>query len=426
MLGRRKNLRQIELTRNSQTGSAVGTGLVSLLAAVALALLAGCVTPVSPAPRVAPEGLSTAQYSRAKQNLRIFDTVWDTVNRKYYDAKFQGVDWGAAAVTYGPKAVVAKDDAELYGALNAMLGLLHDGHTGAYTPAQAKDYHTQERAMTGFRLLRVGERWAVDEVLPGSPAEGAGVKPGWIVLARDGRPLGEKLQLPVLRGGEAVQWDFLDTCDQPVALTLTARRVSIALHEERLLPGGIVHLRFDEFDWSKMHWLSKQLKLHRNAPGVVIDLRRNPGGTLLALDFMVGEFFDRSFSYAVSVKRSGERHRLRAMTLGSARYNGRVAVLVDHVSGSAAEIFAAALQEKHRATIIGRLTGGAVLSAKFRKLPAGGLLEYSTRDLLTEQGRRLEGNGVIPDITAPQPTLADLRAGRDPDLETALRILAQP
>ncbi len=397
-----------------------------VLAAAVLALLAGCVTPISPAPRVAPEGFSTAQFNQATRNLRIFDTVWDTVNRKYYDAKFQGVDWNAAAVTYGPEAAAAKDDTGLYGTLNAMLGLLHDGHTGAFTPAQAKDYHTQERAMTGFRLLRVGERWAVDEVLPGSPAEGAGVKPGWIVLARDGRPLGEQLQLPVLRGGEVVQWEFLDARDQPVALALTARRVSIALREGRQLPGGIVCLRFDEFDQSTMHWLSKQLKLHRDAPGVVIDLRRNPGGALLALDFMVGEFFDRSFTYAMSVDRSGGRHRLRVLTLGSAHYHGRVAVLVDHVSGSAAEIFAAALQEKHRATIVGRKTGGAVLSAKFRTLPAGGLLEFSDRDLLTAQGRRLEGNGVIPNISPPPPTLADLRAGRDPDLEAALRVLTQP
>jgi carboxyl-terminal processing protease len=103
-----------------------------------------------------------------------------------------------------------------------------------------------------------------------------------------------------------------------------------------------------------------------------------------------------------------------------------VAILVDRVSGSAAEIFAAALQEKHRATIIGRPTGGAVLSAKFRRLTAGGLLEFSDRDLLTTQGRRLEGNGVIPDLAAPPPTLADLRAGRDPDLETAVRLLTEP
>ena len=175
-----------------------------------------------------------------------------------------------------------------------------------------------------------------------------------------------------------------------------------------------------------MHWLSKQLKLHRDAPGVVIDLRHNPGGRLLSLDFTVGEFFDRRFTYAVSVDRSGGRHELQALILGSARYHGRVAVLVDHVSGSAAEIFAAALQEKHRATIIGRQTGGAVLSAKFRKLPAGGLLEFSDRDVLTAQGRRLEGNGVVPDLTLPPPTLADLRAGRDPDLEAAMQVLTQP
>jgi carboxyl-terminal processing protease len=426
MSRRRQESRQSEWNLNGKGSLSVGAGLTPLVAAVVLVLLAGCATPISPAPRVITTGLTPAQADRAEHNLRLFDTVWDRIGRRYYDPRFNGADWNAAAVTFGPKATAASNDTTLYAAINAMLGLLADGHTGALTPARAKDYRTRQRTMTGFRLLRVGQRWAVDEVLPGSPAEAGGVQRGWIVLSRDGQPMGERLNLPSLRDGEVVRWEFLDDRDQPVALALTACRVSTAREEVRRLRGGIVYLRFDEFDWVKMRWLSRQLKLHRDAPGVVIDLRHNPGGTLMALGFMVGEFFDRGFTYAVSVDRWGKRRELKARVLGSAHYHGRVAVLVDQVSGSAAEIFAAAMQEQHRGTIIGRQTGGDVLSARFFALSDGGMLEYSDRDLLTAQGRRLEKNGVAPDITPPLLTLADLRAGRDPDLEAALRILTQP
>jgi carboxyl-terminal processing protease len=401
-------------------------GRASLAALAALLLLAGCVTPVSPAPRANPAGLTADQVVREESNLRLFDSIWSTVDRKYYDPGFHGVDWRATAVTYGPKATAAPDEGALFGAVNEMLELLGDNHTRAFTAAETKDYNAQAREMTGFRLLRVDGRWAVYEVLPGSPAEAAGVRPGWIVLARDGKPLGATIQLPVLRGGEVVHWDFLDGHDQPVALVLTARRVSVARHDIRILPGGFVYLRFDEFDWAAMRWFSRQLKLHRDAPGVVVDLRQNAGGVLLALDFTIGEFFDRGFVYAESIDRSGHHRNLKALTFGSAHYGGRLAVLVDHLSASAAEIFAAAMQEQHRGTVIGHKTAGDVLSARLRSLAGGGMLEYSDRDLRTARGRRLQGNGVNPDVEAPKASLGDLRSGRDPDLDAALRSLNQP
>ena len=151
-----------------------------------------------------------------------------------------------------------------------------------------------------------------------------------------------------------------------------------------------------------------------------------PGGMLLSLDLMAGEFFDRGFVYAESVDRGGGRHKLRALMLGSAHYRGRIAVLVGHVSASAAEIFAAMIQEQHRGTVVGHQTAGFVLSARMRSLPDGGMLEYSDRDLHMIDGRRLQSCGVTPDVVPPPPTLDDLRAGRDPDLEAAVRVLRHP
>src|SRR5690349_18896352 len=92
--------------------------------------------PVSPAPRVATAALSEAEAKRAAANLRVFDTVWDAVNRKYYDPAFNGQDWAELARRYGPQATAAADKRALYAAVNEMLAQLNDSHTAALEPRE--------------------------------------------------------------------------------------------------------------------------------------------------------------------------------------------------------------------------------------------------------------------------------------------------
>jgi carboxyl-terminal processing protease len=390
-----------------------------VLALAALAV-AGCAT-------VAPSGVSVAQLpveqqSRARENLRVFNAVWDLVNRKHYDPKTHGPKWNAAATEFGPKAAAAKDDRELYAVINAMLAPLEDSHTFALTPVQALERKTQMRARTGFNLLRMSGKWIVSEVLPGSPAEEAGVKVGWIVVARNGQSLGAQVDFR-LKDGEQVTWDFLDENDRTVRLSPVARELSLASRQiMRPLEDGFVYLRFDEFAAKDRRWFGEQLREHRAAPGVVVDLRRNPGGETFSLGISVGELFDRAVDCGTFISRSGARAVKNSWQLGSANYRGKVVVLVDGASGSAAEIFAAVLQDHGRATIIGRRTAGAVLASWFYRLPGGGQLQLSREDYVSPKGRRIEGEGVAPDIVVPR-TLQDLRSGRDRDLEIALRVL---
>jgi carboxyl-terminal processing protease len=79
------------------------------------------------------------------------------------------------------------------------------------------------------------------------------------------------------------------------------------------------------------------------------------------------------------------------------------------------------LKDHGRASVIGQRSAGAVLASWYYVLPDGGELQLSREDYLAPKGRRLEGNGVEPDVTTRR-TLADLRAGRDPDVEAALKI----
>jgi carboxyl-terminal processing protease len=289
-------------------------------------------------------------------------------------------------------------------------------------PEQANERHTQLRARTGFNMTRLDGRWAVAEVVPGSPAEIAGVRRGWLVVARNGTPLAERNDFRA-HDGEVATWEFADAHDQPVKLDLVARPLSTKPRQEvRELDGGFVYLRFDGFDGPDRRWLSEQLKAHADAPGVVIDLRQNPGGETLSLGITIGEFFDHSVDCGGFISRSGRRDEKNSWQIGSAHYRGRVAILVDVTTASAAEIFSAVLQEHGRATIVGRKSAGAVLASWFSVLPDGGELQLSREDYVTPKGRRLEGNGVVPDVVSPR-TLEDLRAGRDADLDAALRTL---
>lgn len=397
-----------------------GGGL--LIAVLCAVLVAGCAT--LPPTRVSLAGVPAEQVERARENLRVFNAVWDLVNRKHYDPKTRGAKWDAAAVEFGARAAAAKDDRELYATLNEMLAPLQDSHTFALTAVQAIERRTQVRARTGFNMQRIAGRWIVSDVLPESPAEDAGVRIGWIVLARNGTPLGERIDFRP-KEGEAATWDFVDETDNKVRLSPTAQRLSIASRQvARELEGGFVYLRFDEFAAKDRRWLGQQLREHADAPGVVIDLRRNPGGETFSLGITVGEFFDRAVDCGTFISRSGARSVKNSWQIGSANYRGKVVVLVDAATGSAAEIFAAVLQDHGRATIVGRPTAGAVLASWFYRLPGGGELQLSREDYIAPKGRRIEGAGVEPDIVVPR-TLEDLRMGRDRDLEVAMRVLKE-
>lgn len=387
---------------------------------LAVAFLGGCAT--LPPVQVPVAGLPPVQQARALHNLRVFNSVWDLVNRKHYDPKFQGVDWNAAAAEFGPKAAAAPDETALYRTVNTMLAPLNDSHTHAMTPVQAIERRTQVRARTGFNMSRLDQRWVVTEVLPDSPAEQAGVKTGWIVLARNGSPLGERIDFRP-REGEEASWDFLDAEDRRIRLSPAARQLSIAPRQiARELEDGFVYLRFDEFDGPDRRWIGRELRKHANAPGVVIDLRRNPGGETFSLGITIGEFFDRPVDCGTFISRAGSQRAKNSWQFGSAEYRGKVMVLVDAATGSAAEIFAAVLQDHGRATIVGRRTAGAVLASWFYRLPDGGELQLSREDYIAPKGRRIEAVGVEPDVVVPR-TLADIRAGRDLDLEVALQLL---
>lgn len=387
-----------------------------------LALLhAGCVT----APREFREPVALNSQARTELNLAVFDRAWTLVNKTYFDPKFRGVDWNAQREKYRPQAAAATDDDALYRVINTMAAELKESHLHAMSPRRTHEFSTEHRAAIGINMQLIEGRRVVTSVLPNSPAETAGIKPGWIAVSRNGVPFtaSPARDTFVARLGVPIRFTFLDAQDQSRELTINPQLLKFEQRMARLLPDGMLYLRFDGFNtFESSSWLSEQLKSHRTAPAVVLDLRQNPGGKMFGLQISLAEFFEHRVGIGHVVKRSGQDGVRSSISIFSAHFGGRVAVLVGPNSGSAAEIFAHVLQHEHRAVIVGRKTAGAVINSLFHALPGGGILQVPFKDYVGLDGQRLEGRGVTPDVEVPL-TLSNLRAGIDADLDAALEAL---
>lgn len=389
--------------------------------ALLLALFTGCTT--TPRAYVEPPPLTATE--RTALNLKVFEATWRLVNEKHFDPDFRGVDWPAMRVKYRPDAILAKNDAELYRVLGRMCRELRESHLVPLPPQRAHEFRTARRMAVGMGWIALEGRQVVTEIIPGGPAAEAGVQPGWILVACEGKPLTEAPP-PSPQPGRPVTYTFLDLKNEARTITFQPELMETEQLVSSPLPRGYQYLRFDMFDRDSLFWLNRELKKHRDAPGVVIDLRENPGGYIFTSNLAIAQFFDHRVSTGHFIRRSGRTTEGNGWPFLSAKYRGRVVVLTGPATGSAAEIFAHVLQYEKRAALVGRRTAGAVIISRTYPLPGGGTLQVPIQDYRGRDGQRLEGRGVYPDITVAAPLLADLRQGRDPDLDTALATLGAP
>jgi carboxyl-terminal processing protease len=164
----------------------------------------------------------------------------------------------------------------------------------------------------------------------------------------------------------------------------------------------------------------------RACRGVVLDVRGNPGGVAGMVMGFGGYFLDTPVPLGIMRQRGTELRfavnpRLTNMAGRAIQpYAGPVAVLVDPLSASTSEIFAAGMQAVGRARVFGDTTARQALPALMTRLPTGDVLLYVVADFVDPNGRRVEGRGAVPDETVPLRREALLQ-GRDEPLDAALR-----
>lgn len=381
------------------------------------------------------------------QRREAFERVWTEVNETYYDPGMNGADWPAAHQLYRGIVDTISTDGSFYSAMNRMLGLLHDSHTRLLPPTIVAQLARHEDANVGLTVREIDGRPTVVAVRAGSPAALAGIEPGMLVPAVNGvntvaRVARVAAALPSWAASRSTSWRaytavFAGRRDTSMRVTveradgstfdaaLTAVVVTAPPEvDAHLLASGNAYIRWNIFRAPNAHDVAAAVERFRDAPGMILDLRGNPGGNNAETDAIVNLFLDRR----TAVYQVGERHGSApptptAYVLGSnggAAYRGPIVILLNEMSGSASELLASGLQESGRAKLVGVETCGCVLGVNNgrRPLPDGARLDISAREYLTMHGEKLEGRGVIPDVRV-DVTLDDLRARRDAVLEAA-------
>jgi carboxyl-terminal processing protease len=399
----------------------------------------------------------------ANERAAIFEAVWQTVNDKYFDPTFGGVDWQAIGDEYRQElAAVDNDYAFWFEVLNPMLFELGVSHIAAL-PAELTNELEHMTFATGS--LGVDVRLLVDElvitrIIAGSPADKAGLRPGFVIDSVDGRtvediaaeglqtpPYNERHQQGKLAGdmrammfgetGQQVVIEYLDANDQPgqAVLQFAPRSSAVcgqidpamppacAEVEFRRLADGIGYLRFSGFLEPALDSVLAAIDELHDAPAMIIDLRGNPGGTFPVRKAIASKLVGKPKPFIRYQLRTG----LEETYLDPVPdvYAGEVVILVDELSESSSEEFTGSLQSLGRATIVGSQTPGSCLVMNTELLPNDALLVYPYGQSQTPDGRILEGNGVIPDIEVfldrqqlLQGMDAQLRAAIDYLLET--------
>jgi carboxyl-terminal processing protease len=156
----------------------------------------------------------------------------------------------------------------------------------------------------------------------------------------------------------------------------------------------------------------------RDTPGIVLDLRGNPGGLGIMAMGLAGWFVSEEGQVLGTMLGRDSKTQFE-INPRLEPYTGKLAILVNGSSASTSEILAQGLKDLGRARIFGTRTMGAALPSEVIQLPDGDRFQYPEANYTSFKGRVLEGNGVEPDVVAA-PTIAALLAGRDMALESAL------
>jgi C-terminal processing protease CtpA/Prc len=403
---------------------------------------------VAAAPR-SPQGINANDLYLVRTMLH---DAYDSVKSHYYDPKFHGLDWDGRFKEYDDKMKTAASLNAGVAIVAAFLGGLNDSHT-YFSPPRRPYRHDY-----GYRVNFIGDDAMVTRVRPGTDAEGK-VKPGDRVMSLNGNAVtretffsmeyflnvlspqaATKLMLrdPASAEREALVNAKVLPTRQLRDLTGSGADVDLAdLIKEMEATDHIIRQQYAEMG-DVMIWkmptfniepseVDKLMATARKHAALILDLRGNGGGRVDAMSRMLGSVFDHDVAIGDRVARKDTK-KLMAKTRGGNAFPGKLVVITDSGSASAAEIFPKVVQLEGRGTIIGDRSAGAVMEAIGYPFAQGSTVvvfyafSVTDADLIMKDGKSLERLGVTPDEKA-LPTAQDLASGRDPVLARAAQLV---
>ncbi|MGQ0549466.1 MAG: S41 family peptidase [Armatimonadota bacterium] len=325
-----------------------------------------------------------------------------------------------------------------HAAIRSMTAVLKDSHTGFVSAEANRERQLKLQGQAGFTgagivLMPREGRFYVRDVVPGSPAQAAGVQQlDRIVRVDNVSTTG--LQVDQLSGmirgpaGTAVSI-ILDRPGRadPVNVTVTRAPIQVpSIFQTRVMDGGVGYLQLYQFSTRTGTEFRDALQrmLAGGMRALILDVRANSGGYVHELALVLNTLLLPGRAIYQEITRGGASRTVRTSGAPILPSHVPVVVLLDEASASAAELLAAALQEHGRATLMGAKSSGAVEASIVVDLSDGSALSITILRLASGSGKRLEGVGVAPDVQVAQST-AELDQGRDSQLQRAHQLARQ-
>jgi len=291
---------------------------------------------------------------------------------------------------------------------------LDDRFSNYFDPASYRQFQQQTDPRfsgVGLNVRQDPKGLKVIQVFRGSPAQRAGIRSLDVVTGVNGRSLAGKpsdFATALIKGppGTSVRLTVL-TQGRARTITVKRARISVPVVTSRLIEfrgrriGYVALAAFTEGAGDQVRQAVARL-LRRGAKGIVLDLRGNGGGLLDESVAVASVFIPEGT--IVSTKGRSRPRRVYDATGGAIPARVPVVVLVDHGTASASEIVSGALQDRHRAKIVGARTFGKGVFQEIKPLSNGGALDITVGQYFLPSGRNLggagvrEGAGIRPDV----------------------------
>jgi carboxyl-terminal processing protease len=332
---------------------------------------------------------SSGNSAETYKQLNLFGEVFERVRAEYVDD--------------------VSDDTLVESAINGMLTSL-DPHSNYLNTKNFNDMKVQTRGEFGGLGIEVSmENGVVKVVSPidDTPAARAGLKPGDLITHLDGDPV-QGMSLPEavekMRGliNTEIKLTIRREGKEPFDVKLTRATIKIQSVRSHLEGDNIGYIRITSFNEQTDVGLNNVMKnLKQQAGnkllGVILDLRNNPGGLLDQAVAVSDAFIDKGEIVSTRGRRAEDAQRYNARP-GDIAAGLPIAVLINGGSASASEIVAGALQDHHRAILLGTKSFGKGSVQTIIPLPGHGAMRLTTARYYTPSGRSIQAKGIDPDI----------------------------
>jgi carboxyl-terminal processing protease len=383
-----------------------------LVAGAAVLILFGPAGAAPPSDAQAPVGSSADTYKA----LNLFAEVFERVRQDYVEP--------------------VQDDQLVENAISGMLTSL-DPHSSYMNNKNYKAMQVEQKGeFGGLGVEVVGDNGFVRIVAPmdDTPGAKAGLKSGDLIIAIDGDPLSNSTldeAVDKMRGppNTAIKLTIKREGQQPFDVSLTRAVIHVAAVKGKIERDNIAYIRIPSFlpEHLGTELESKFQDLKKQAGGklggLVLDLRADPGGLLDQAIAVSDDFLDHGEIVSTRGRRPDDVQRYNAHP-GDITNGLPMVVLIDGGTASASEIVAGALQDHHRAVILGTRSFGKGSVQTIIPLPGAGAMRLTTARYFTPSGRSIQGSGIDPDIIVEPSKVEKLSLGERPhesDLKGALK-----